>query len=410
MKSLVLTIFTLLAFLLAPMMVSAQTYQSGSQASGTPPIAQPLVREGTLAVKLVEVLHLGNTTSEVDAESMLSTAGIAPRNGWIADYPVTPDIVNELRTAVENAVTAGTVTLAKDDALVAFDNVMSQYNLDVAAASGTAGQSAESPDPTVINNYYYDEGPPAVTYYAPPVDYAYLYSWVPYPFWWWGFWFPGFFVLADFDFPIFVGGHVFFCSNHFFDADHHRFVRVNAFDRFHDFHNRTTFANRVVAPSTTTRAAQTVFRTDRTAWTRTGSVTRDNRSFEKRVQGTTARSAERGTVPNRTFNRGSSFSRPTERSPRTFNAPSGVNRSFRQPMANNRSFDRGLAMTRPAEMPHSSLSAPRSFSAPYSGGRAFSAPAPMHAIPSVSSGRSFSGFNSGGRSFGGFSGGFGGRR
>jgi hypothetical protein len=29
-------------------------------------------------------------------------------------------------------------------------------------------------------------------------DYAYLYTWVDYPFWWSNYWFPGFFVLADF--------------------------------------------------------------------------------------------------------------------------------------------------------------------------------------------------------------------
>jgi hypothetical protein len=50
----------------------------------------------------------------------------------------------------------------------------------------------------VINNYYYDQGPPVVTYYPPPYEYVYLYDWVPYPVFWFGFWFPGFFICHNF--------------------------------------------------------------------------------------------------------------------------------------------------------------------------------------------------------------------
>lgn len=392
MKGWLLTAVTIFAFLLTPMLVAAQTGQPYEAASGGPPIAQPLVREGTLAVQLVTVLNLGSTTSEVDAESLLSAVGIAPHNGWIADYPVTPDIVNELRAAVENAVAAGTVNMSKNDALVAFDSVTSQDDLNITQASGAAPaeQSAGSyPEGAVINNYYYNQGPPVVTYYTPPVDYTYLYDWVPYPFWWWGLWFPGFYVLADFDVPVFVGGHVFFCSNHFFDRDHDRFERVHGGDAIHG----RVFAHRVVGPSVVRDAARTVFRTDHHVWASTGLATRANRSFATRSHGATALPAERGIVRNnRTFNHGSTFSRPAERSPRTFSAPSGVNRSFHQPMATNR----GLAMTTPSERPHSFFSAPRSFSSPHSG-RTFSAPAPRQSF----GGRSFGGFGGGGRSFGG---------
>jgi len=55
-----------------------------------------------------------------------------------------------------------------------------------------------------VDEYYEDEGPPVITYYAPPADYYYLYDWDPWPFWWAGIWFPGFFVLADFDFVVVV--------------------------------------------------------------------------------------------------------------------------------------------------------------------------------------------------------------
>ena len=60
-------------------------------------------------------------------------------------------------------------------------------------------------DDSVISNYYGSEGPPVITYYAPPPDYSYLYSWVPYPFWWWGWWFPGYYMLSSFTFPAYYG-------------------------------------------------------------------------------------------------------------------------------------------------------------------------------------------------------------
>ena len=58
----------------------------------------------------------------------------------------------------------------------------------------------------MIDNYYYDEGPPVVTYYPPPYDYGYLYAWDPFPFWWGGISYPGFFILTDFDCVVEVDG------------------------------------------------------------------------------------------------------------------------------------------------------------------------------------------------------------
>lgn len=235
MKSLALTLIIIAAFVMVPVAAIAQTYQASA---ATAPISQPLVREGTIAVKMVEVLNLGTTTNEVEAENLLVSVGIAPHNGWIADYPVTPDIATELREAVNDAADSGTLTMKKDEALLAFDGVLKEYNLVVKA--DTSGQTAESqegaayPDNTVINNYYYNEGPPVVTYYAPPPYYAHLYSWVPYPFWWWHFRFSGFFVLVDFHRPFFVHNRVVLLSNHFFDVHRKVFVRVNPVTRFHD--------------------------------------------------------------------------------------------------------------------------------------------------------------------------------
>ena len=56
--------------------------QSDQSTSAVPPVAQPLVREGDFAIGLVKVLEIGIPQKEADAESMLDSAGIAPRNGW----------------------------------------------------------------------------------------------------------------------------------------------------------------------------------------------------------------------------------------------------------------------------------------------------------------------------------------
>jgi len=265
MKTL-LVILMIMVFVLVPVMAMAQNYSTGGKA----PLAQPLVREGTVAVGMVKVLNLGNTTNEVEAENLLVAAGIAPRNGWISDYPVTPDIVSELGTAVDSAAGSGSLKLGKAEAAQAFNGLLAQYNL--AVREDTSGEVAGSeqapayPDNSEINDYYANEGPPPVTYYAPPPDYAYLYSWVPYPFWGWNTWFPGFFVLADFDRFVFFDNHVFVVSNHFFDRDDHRFRRIDADDRLREFHDRRFddhgrhFVNsKVVGPSEVGRGAERAF-------------------------------------------------------------------------------------------------------------------------------------------------------
>jgi len=379
------TLFTMLmimVFVLMPVMATAQNYSSGGKA----PIAQSLVREGTIAVRMVEVLNLGTTTSEVEAENLLLGAGIGPRNGWISDYPVTPDIVSELESAVIDAAVSGSLNLGKEEAVQAFNALLTQYNLvvkaDTSGRSTDREQAPEYSDNTEVNNYYYDEGPPAVTYYAPPYDYAYLYSWVPYPFWGWNGWFPGFFVLADFHRFVFVDRHVFVVSNHFFDRDHRRFRRIDAHDRFRDFHGRRFddrgrrfVNNRVVGPSEVRRGAErafigehnrtrfdadrgrTSFNGNREMRSSTREFNRENRKFvsstgrafnfsgrrEGRVIGPSVRSRNFNGPSERTFR--ASSNRVGERelnSPRTFNSrhvfgPSGGGRGS-SPSSGHRDF------------------------------------------------------------------------
>ena len=211
-------VLTGVLLLVLPSTVAAESgYADGGYASaGAPSIGQPLIREGDFAVKLALALSMGTSRDEVEAENQLSAAGITPKNGWIADYPVTPDIIDELHNAVRDAASSGKIQLSVDVALGRLNDVMSQTGLSIDTQAGAKTESAELPGPpsypssTVINNYYQTEGPPAVTYYAPPPDYSYLYGWVPFPFWCADVWFPGFFILHDFHRTVFIGNRLVF--------------------------------------------------------------------------------------------------------------------------------------------------------------------------------------------------------
>jgi hypothetical protein len=237
MKSLLILAIVLMGFAVMPVLSCAQTDQ---QATAGSPLSQPLVREGALAVTLAGDLNRAATENEAEAEDLLSAVGITPRNGWIADYPVTPDIVGELQRAISEAADSGELTMGKDAALKTLEGAVSGYGLPVKPDTSAQADSDVAPpsysDSTIEDNYYSDEGPPVVTYYAPPADYAYLYTWVPYPFWGWDFWFPGFFVLADFNVGVhwhYHGhDHQGFVSNHFRDPKTGTIARIDPANRF----------------------------------------------------------------------------------------------------------------------------------------------------------------------------------
>jgi len=207
-----------------------------------PAIAQTLVREGDFAIKLVEALKMGWAESEAEAENMLASSGITPRNGWIADYPVTPDIIGELQLAIGLAADSGNLRMKKDEAMMALQDLAVQQGLPVQPDIGDQHAGVEPSgdydygdysNPSVINNYYYNEGPPVVTYYPPPPDYSYLYAWVPSRFWCGGFFYPGFFVLRDFHRAVFVNKRRAVISNHFRDRRTGRFSTVDPARRQH---------------------------------------------------------------------------------------------------------------------------------------------------------------------------------
>ena len=417
-----------------------------------PPVAQALVREGEFALKLAGRLKMGSPGSEAEAESALASAGIAPRNGWIADYPITPDIVGELQYAISQAAVSKRLSLSRDEALIAFQGLTAEMGLSVVAdtpgevvQNGPPADYGQYSNPDVINNYYYNEGPPVVTYYPPPWDYYYMYAWVPYPFWWSGFWFSGFFILNDFHRPIYGhGGHC-FVSNHYRDHGSHRVHTVDPVMR----HNGRAFRG---------EGDLSHGRGFRSAEARNGAASIYGRSYERSGHGNApnganstrpggrfqaGHSTNRGNSPAASYSQTRGSERPSatwgnrgevgpqgsggrpssqqrgfeghSRAPstggnRSFTPPSTVSRSpsgssSRAPsVGGNRSFSLpsggvGSSSTSPSMGSRSSSGS--SFSAPSSG---FSG---SHASGGFSAGHS-SGSFSGGHSFGGFSGGHGG--
>lgn len=222
---------------LLAMPVPVQAQVTAQSQSPQPPIGAPLVREGDLAIDLQRALAVGTGEDEVEAESRLAAVGISPRNGWIADYPVTPDIIGELYRSVRDSAASGRLSMGVDEARKRLNGVIDELKLSIRPADN--GKTAQSrppgdtpPIPEEIHDYYAGEGPPIVTYYPPPLPYYSLYAWVPYPFWWSGFWFSGYFVLNDFHRPVFINNRSAFISNHFRDIRRHRVFRIDPYLRY----------------------------------------------------------------------------------------------------------------------------------------------------------------------------------
>ena len=205
---------------------------------GAPPVEQPLVSEGEFALSLEAALGFNSTGDVVEAETTLGNLGIAPRNGWIDEYPVTPDIIIELKGGLMTAINAGTLELGMDEALQRFDDVVAGFGLLIrpytpgSAYNPSMDSCATYPNPAMVQNSYTAAGTPIVTYYCPPPDYYAMYAWVPCPFWWSDLWFPGFFILRDFHKVVHVHDKVVVIRNHFNDQQHPRAYRIDPAERF----------------------------------------------------------------------------------------------------------------------------------------------------------------------------------
>jgi len=140
-------------------------YYQPERKSVSPSVGQALVREGSFAMKLAEGLKIGPVQSEAEAESRLAQMGIAPRNGWIADYPVTPGIIGELQNAVGAAADSGKLAMNREEAIKVFQGLISDIQ----------GQYSGTKPPS-------EEQPPSEPYYYPYPYYIYYYPYYyPYP-------------------------------------------------------------------------------------------------------------------------------------------------------------------------------------------------------------------------------------
>jgi len=302
---------------------------------------------------------------------LLSAKGIEPKNGWIAGYPVTPDILAEIEKSVAAAAEAQNLGMGKDEAQKTVDDIVAQLGLNIRPGIPQAptGETQEvSPPPQVVNNYYYDYGPPVVTYYAPPYPYDYLYAWVPFPFWCSGFFFGGFFVLHDFHRHIFFHNRPFVVTNHFVNPSTHRVFVVDPASRHLGW---SAMANRVPSHQVfNSPRAQSGARTIvGQSWNRAAAT---NFSSTPRMGNRTAPSP---------MGRPGSFE---ERGSSGFHAPSGPRMT--QPRSEGRTF------SPPARSPRSFTWAPLASSPPpVSQGHVSSAPA-----TGFGRGSSFGGFHGGG--------------
>ncbi len=207
-----------LLILMTYVQASAESSPPGATPA-SPPIEQPLVREGDFAVKLAKELRLTKTNDEAKAEKVLASVGIAPKNGWIADYPVTPNVLADIEESAAKAAENGKLAMNKVKVIQKVEDISADLGLRIAFSGGADKippaanyYGSENPPPNRYasgyppdydynykENYYYDTGPPVVTYYPPPWDYDFMYSYVPFPFWWGPVGFGGFFVLNDFN-------------------------------------------------------------------------------------------------------------------------------------------------------------------------------------------------------------------
>ena len=131
------TYLSVIAALLLMMPIAGVAHVADT-AKSPPPIGQMLVREGDDALKLAQALTVKPAMTEADAESALARIGIAPENGWISDFPVTPEIIAEIQTAIDDAAGSGRLSISKADAYNAFEALNATAGLSVAPPSKRA--------------------------------------------------------------------------------------------------------------------------------------------------------------------------------------------------------------------------------------------------------------------------------
>ncbi len=141
-----------------------------------PPAEENLVREGYFATRLADALKIGEVKSEAEAEEKLAAVGILPKNGWIADYPLTPNVVAELEKAIGEAVDSGKIAMKKDEAIKLFQDLVADIQNEYSQAEPPPGNQPY-PEGYVYPRYYYYPYPYSFGYYRFYYPYPYFRHW-----------------------------------------------------------------------------------------------------------------------------------------------------------------------------------------------------------------------------------------
>ena len=128
--------------------------ESGRNIVGPPPSERNLVREGYFAMELAGALEIGEVKSEAEAGEKLAMVSIAPKNGWIPDHPLTPNTVGELRNAVSEAADSGKIAMNREEALRAFQDLMTSIESQNAGVEPPPGREPY-PEPYYYPRFYY---------------------------------------------------------------------------------------------------------------------------------------------------------------------------------------------------------------------------------------------------------------
>ncbi|MGZ5030850.1 MAG: hypothetical protein ACXV8I_09665, partial [Methylobacter sp.] len=131
------------------------TIQTGND---PPPVEQALVPESVFALQLAKALKLGPVPDEAKAEELLSGLGIEPKNGWIADYPVTPAVLGDIEKGISEASEQGKIAFTKDQALKRVNDVKAGLGLEVNPGPNVPPGLSKNPGNTTLYIYTDSKG------------------------------------------------------------------------------------------------------------------------------------------------------------------------------------------------------------------------------------------------------------
>lgn len=196
--------FTLFAILFALWPALAPAAEQPVELNPEQLIAPEVLPQSEFAFHLANALavRIPQGDDPLRAIRALAALGISPRVGWTPDAAVTPRTIAEVRDAVATAAAAGRLREDPQDAVRAFEVVTAQLGLPLpveppryAGAERGVQLYEGACDARYYDDYYGGAGVPPYTYCRPPPAYFSMYAWIGTPFYWGGYYFPGYYTL-----------------------------------------------------------------------------------------------------------------------------------------------------------------------------------------------------------------------